>query len=168
MSKPKIVTAFAVIIAMSMFLGAAKKPAAPDKSATELALFGPAPDGTMDVVSDGPVLVGVDVQTYSPDLIELFLSEALVSDTSIPAGPHWGKARCLKKNGREAGRLDFYFDCTENDLSTCSYRLIVRFGLYDKKADTVFFDPGSMLLYTTGPDSQLLKEGQASFSVVFP
>jgi hypothetical protein len=68
----------------------------------------------------------------------------------------------------EGGRLDFYFDCsTGDDLSTCPYRLIVRFGIYDRKADVVVFDLGHMLLFTTGPDGSQIKEGSASFSIAF-
>lgn len=163
MNRLRIGAVLVTMIALAAFSVAAKKP--DGGGATELAVFGAVPDGTMDVLSNGPVIVGTDVQTYSPSPIELFLSDALVSQTGIPAGSHWGKARCLKKNATEGGRLDFYFDCAGDDLNTCSCRLIVRFGIYERKADMVMFDPGSMVLYQGG---QLVKEGNASFSVAFP
>ncbi|UCF35513.1 MAG: hypothetical protein JSU96_11765 [Acidobacteriota bacterium] len=140
---------------------------AKDKSETEFAVFGEAPDGTADLSSSNPVVVGTNVWTYSPEFIELFLSDHVVDGTGISSGSHWGRARCLKKNGPEGGRLDFYFDCTGELLETCSYRLIVRFGIYDKKNDIVVFDPGSLLLYLTQPEYQLLRDTGASFSIAF-
>lgn len=161
MSKVRITAVWFGILAMTAISGVARK------NETELAMFAGAPDGFADISSEGyHVIVGTNVWTYSPDDILLYLSEKLVADTEISPGEHWGRARCLKKNGPEGGRLDFYFDlCSGDDLSTCTYRLIVRFGIYDRNTDVVIFDPGSMRLYTT--EGQLLKGGDASFSIAF-
>jgi hypothetical protein len=81
-------------------------------------------------------------------------------------GFYAGFARCLKKNGPEGGRLDFFFggdDCSE-ELNTCDYRLVVRGGIYDRKTDIDVFDPGSVLLDCQG---KLVKEGTASFTIEF-
>jgi hypothetical protein len=160
MSKTGLVAVLFAVITMTA------ASAAPKKSETERAVFGPY-QAMEDVSSEGtPVIVGTNVLTYSPGLIDLYLSESLVANTEISYGWHSGKARCLKKNGPEGGRLDFYFqNCVGDDLSSCSYRLIVRFGIYDRKAGVVVFDLAEMQLYTT--DGQYLTTGSASFSVAF-
>ncbi len=160
MNKLKLVAVFVTIIALTALSGAAKKPDAKDKSATEYAVFGAVPDGTMDIEGDG--VVGTNVYTYSP--ITLYLSEEVELWEEV-AGTQSGFARCLKKNGPEGGRLDFFFGpgCTE-ELSTCLYRLVVRDGIYDRKTDTDLFDPGSVLLDQGG---EFWREGEASFSIAF-
>jgi hypothetical protein len=178
MNRMRVLFVVFVVLALTISVAVAQRPGGgppgqdkdkdAQKSAVEPAVFGAPPVGTADIWSDGPVLVGTDVQTYSPEEIVLYLSEDLVGDNL--AGSHGGMARVLRKNAREGGRLDFYFDCVTNDLNSCAYRLIVRFGIHDKKTDTVWFDPGTMELYLRPQEDtpgELLKGGQASFSVAF-
>jgi hypothetical protein len=167
----------ALALALTMSTAVAQpgggKPPGQDKEkekSTEYAVFGKGIDGTADVLSAGPVVVGTDVQTYSPELISLYLSKELVEGTDLTKGWYDGMARVLRRNGPEGGRLDFYFDCSTTDLDSCDYRLIVRFGIYDRKADTVWFDPGEMTLNQRPTEDELgktLKRGEASFSVKF-
>lgn len=169
MNKLRIVAVFVTIIAMAAFLGAAKKPAGPDKTATEDAVFGPYKD-IADVSSVGAVTVGTNVWTYSPEEIVLELSESVVSNPTvlIAGGPHSGFARCLKKNGPEGGRLDFSFDCGADGC----LRLIVRDGIYDRKSDTVVFDRGRLDLVEDWKGGRTLKSSEdgnvASFVIDFP
>jgi hypothetical protein len=164
MNKLRIVAVFVAIIALTAVSGTAKKPANPDHSATEYAIFGAAPGGTADIAGEG--IVGTNVWTYSPQPITLILSDAFDGW----AGEKYGFARCLKKNGPEGGRLDFFFDCGgSSDLSDCSYRLVVRDGIYDRKTDADVFDPGSVLIdYTKdSPNDPPVFSGSASFSIEY-
>jgi hypothetical protein len=158
MNKLRILAVFVAIITLTAVSGTAKKPAAPDHSATQMALFGAAPDGTADIAGEG--VVGTNVWTYSPQPITLYLTDRVAE----AEGSKNGFARCLKKNGPEGGRPDFFFDCTGTELNTCAYRLVVRDGIYDRKNDVVVFDLGSVLLDREG---ELVKEGTASFSIEF-
>jgi len=157
MNKLKLVALFATIIALTVVSGAAKKPADPDHSATEYAVFGDAPGG-WDIQGEG--VVGTNVWTYSP--ITLLLSDRV----ALVSGEYSGFARCLKKNGPEGARLDFFFggDYCDSNLNTCDYRLVVRGGIYDRKPDIDVFDPGSVLLDYKG---NLEKEGTASFTIAY-
>ncbi len=161
MKKLSIAAVLLTIFAMTVVSGK------PKKIETEPAVFGPAPDGRLDISSYGEVIVGTNVWSYSPEEIDLNLSEELFG-TEI-AGWHSGRARVLKDNGPEGGRLDFYFDCDNDDLSTCTYRIIVRFGIYSD--GEVVFDPGSMVLVLYIPDDDplvLMEEESVSFSIAFP
>jgi hypothetical protein len=166
MNKLRIVAVCVTIIALTAVSGAAKKPALPDKSATEYAIFGAAPGGTADIVGEG--VVGTNVWTYSPQPIILNFSNDAFGNAW--KGPQTGFARCLKKNGPEGGRLDFFFACGgSSDLGDCSYRLVVRDGIYDRKTDADVFDPGSVLIdYTKdSPNDPPVFAGFASFSIEY-
>ena len=146
------------------------------EKSTGYAVFGVGIDGTADVLSDGPVVVGTDVQTYSPVPISLTLSKELLANPNGTAywpfaadqdSAFWGFARVLRSNAREGGRLDFYFGCPNAyDKDECDYRLIVRFGIYDRKADTILFDGAEMFL-NYRPNRENMKTGEANFSVKF-
>lgn len=154
MKKLKIVAVFVAIIALTVVSGEAMKPAA-----TEHAEFGVVPGSEVaDIEGEG--VVGTNVWTYSPEPIELYLTENVVQYEN-QVGSNWGFARCLKKN---SARLDFFFDCSGPDLVDCDYRLMVLDGIYDRELDVAVFDPGTMYLDFQG---ETVKAGTASFSIAF-
>jgi hypothetical protein len=152
MKKLSIAVVLLTIFAMTVVSGK------PKKSVDEPAIF------TGEVSSNGiEVRVGTNVLTYSPDVITLILPDAL-------GGEQYGRARVLKDNGPEGGRLDFYYNCSAFDLETCDYRLIVRFGIYDD--GSVVFDPAGtsnmVLVSYEDEDPVQIGEGSLTFIIEFP
>jgi hypothetical protein len=99
------------------------------------------------VSSDGAVEVGIDVNAYSGEEIPLYLGpDVLEGQTDVAEGSYWGYARLLK--ARTSSRFDFFFrrsagTCVApagREAPSCDYRLILEYGLFDRKADTVTFD----------------------------
>jgi hypothetical protein len=79
--------------------------------------------------------------------IPLYLGpDVLEGQTDVAEGSYWGYARLLK--ARTSSRFDFFFrrsagTCVApagREAPSCDYRLILEYGLFDRKADTVTFD----------------------------
>ena len=145
----RLLRAFLVMVAVSFFVSvsyaAAKKPAGPGGGGGEAKVTTELSKITGNLSSSGAVEVGIEVKTYGPNILLTFSPSLLGYDYE---GTYEGAARVLKKDGR----LDFYFDLEgdhqgcgapqfKSNDNVCPYALILLDGIYDRKADTVYFGP---------------------------
>ena len=127
--------------------------------------------------------VGIDVRSYGlleMNILSGDLETLFVEGDFSPIGSYSGLGRVLKRQGR----LDFYFDLAAPDCrpgdwdevpgpdtDICQYRLILLNGVYDRKADTVWFTDGTEALLVdswgvTGGYEPLISQGTVTNLVV--